>query len=136
MTKHKQYQMQTTITIKNEYNTLDSLHKFLKTASGYECSKEYDAWEHRTDANGEMAQCIVLKKSNMHAIKAYFIKPNTVKIDHIIPNKMMQAYFGKSVKSRKNIVEIITGSITQAVLAGSQKKAFSEMEQVFSKISA
>lgn len=128
--------MQRTITIKNEYNTLDSLHKFLITASDYECSKEYDAWEHRIDANGEMAQCIVLKKSNMHAVKAYFIKPNTVKIDHIVPNKIMQAYFGKSVKARRNILEVITGAITQVVLAGPQKKAFEEMEQVFHKISA
>jgi len=128
--------MQKTINLKNEYNSLDSLQNFLKTASNFECSKEYDIWEQRTDANGQMAQCLVLKKSNMHAVKAYFTKDNTVKIDHIIPNKIMQAYFGKSVKARRNVLEIITGAITQAVLAGPQKKAFEEMEQVFHKISA
>ena len=128
--------MENTIKIKNEYNSLDTLQEFLKSNSNFEASKEYDIWEHRTDANGQMEQCIVLKKSNMHAIKAYFTDDNTVKVNHIIPNKIMQAYFGKSVKARRNILEIVTGLITQAVLAAPQKKAFEEMEQEFHKISA
>lgn len=125
--------MENTIKIKNEYNSLDSLQQFLKSNSSFEASKEYDIWEHRIDANGQMEQCIVLKKSNMHAVKAYFATDNTVKINHIIPNKMMQAYFGKSVKARRNILEVITGAITQAVLAGPQKKAFNELEEVVKK---
>ena len=48
----------------------------------------------------------------------------------------MQAYFGKSVKARRNILEIVTGMITQAVLATPQKNAFEEMEQVFHEVSA
>jgi len=128
--------MHTTITIKKQYNTLDSLYNYLKTASNYDCSKEYDIWEHRLDAIGQMEQCLVLKKSNMHAVKAYFTKDNTIKIDHIIPNKMMQAYFGKSQKMHRNFIEIITGSITQNLLAGSQNKAFEEMKEIFNKISA
>ncbi len=128
--------METTITIKNEYNSLDTLHNFLKSNTAFEVSKEYDVWEHRTDLNGQMEQCLVLKKSNMHAVKVYFTDNNTVKINHIIPNKMMQAYFGKSVKARRNILEIVTGMITQAVLAAPQKNAFEEMEQVFHEVSA
>lgn len=128
--------METTITIKNEYNSLDTLHNFLKSNTAFEVSKEYDVWEHRTDVNGQMEQCLVLKKSNMHAVKVYFTDNNTVKINHIIPNKMMQAYFGKSVKARRNILEIVTGMITQAVLATPQKNAFEEMEQVFHEVSA
>lgn len=127
--------MEKIITIKNEYNSLDTLQNFLKKETSFESSKEYDVWDHRVDANGQMAQCVLLKKSNMHAVKAYFTADNTVKINHVIPNKIMQAYFGKSVKAHRNILEIITGTITQAVLAGPQKKAFEELEQVFHKIS-
>ena len=128
--------MENLITIKNKYNTLDKLYEFLKKNSNYECSKDYDIWEQRTDANGQMEQCIVLKKSAMHAVKVFFVNENTVKINHIIPSKVMNAYFGKSVKARRNILEIITGLIKGAVLAPAQKSAFEEIEQVFYKISA
>lgn len=128
--------MENIITIKNQYNSLEILHNFLKTASSFECSKDYDIWEHRTDANGQMAQCIVLKKSNMHALKVFFVNENTVKVNHIIPSKMMHAYFGKSVKARRNIIEIIAGAIKQAVLVNSQKKAFEELETVVKKATA
>ncbi len=125
--------MEKTITIKNEYNSLDTLHDFLKTVPSYECSKDYDIWEHRIDANGQMEQCIVLKKSSMHAIKVFFINENTVKINHIIPNKVMNAYFGKSVKARRNILEIITGEIKGILLAPAQKKAFEELGRIVEK---
>jgi len=125
--------MKKTITIKNDYNSLDTLYNFLKNESTFEASKDYDIWEHRTDTNGQMAQCIVLKKSNMHALKIFFVNENTVKVNHIIPNKMMHAYFGKNVKARKNIIELITGKIKEVVLAGSQQKAFEELEAVVIK---
>jgi len=128
--------MENVITIKNEYNSLDKLYEFLKKDSNYEYSKEYDIWEHRIDANGQMEQCLVIKKSAMHAIKVFFVNDNTAKINYIIPNKMMHAYFGKSVKARRNILEIITGLIKGAVLAPSQKKAFEELEQVINKVTA
>jgi hypothetical protein len=83
-----------------------------------------------------MEQCLIIKKSGMHGMKVYFQKDNTLKMDYIIPNKIMNAYFGKSVKARRNIIEIVAGVITQAVLKGPQQKAFDEMEQVFNKISA
>ena len=38
----------------------------------------------------------------------------------------MNAYFGKSVRARKDIIQIVTGIIKQAVLAPGQKKAFEE----------
>ncbi|NQY29443.1 MAG: hypothetical protein HRT69_08225 [Flavobacteriaceae bacterium] len=128
--------MEKTITIKREYNSLDTLQNFLKSTSSFECSKEYDIWEHRTDTNGQMEQCIVLKKSSMHGMKVFFQNENTLKMTYIIPNKIMNAYFGKSVRARKDIIQIVTGIIKQAVLAPGQKKAFEEMEQVFHKVSA
>ncbi|MCH2194862.1 hypothetical protein [Kordia sp.] len=121
--------MENLIEIKNDYNSLDKLHQFLEKTSGHACSKEYDIWEQRTDSNGQMEQCIVLKKSGMHAIKAFFVNQNTIKINHIIPNKVMNAYFGKSVKARRNIIEIITSKIKEAVLQSSQEKAFKELEK-------
>jgi hypothetical protein len=134
MTKHKQYQMQKTITIKKEFNSLDRLNNFLKETTEFECSKEYDTWEHRTDTNGQLAQCLVLKKSNMHAVKAYFTDTNTLKIDHVIPNKFMQAYFGKSQKARKNMLDIIAEGIKKALLTAPKQKAFNEIGQVFGTI--
>ena len=128
--------MEKIISIKKEYNSLDALQEYLKSASSFECSKDYDIWEQRIDANGQMEQCIILKKSSMHALKLFFTDGNKVKIAHIIPNKMMNAFFGKSVKARRNILEIITGKIMEVALAPAQKKAFEEMEQVLTKISA
>lgn len=127
--------MQNLISINTKYNTLDTLQDFLKTASSFECSKTYDIWEQRTDSNGQMAQCLVLKKNNLNAVKFYFVNDNTVKVDHVIPNKLMQAYFGKSVKARKNIIEIIAGIIKQSILYGPQQKAFKELEAIIAKAS-
>lgn len=125
--------MENTINIKSEYNTLDALNQQLKNTSGLEVSKEYDVWEHRIDSNGQMAQCIVLKKSAMHGMKIHFQDDNKLKMTYIIPNKMMHAYFGKSQKRYQNIVEIITGKIKELVLAPNQKKAFLELEDVVKK---
>lgn len=127
--------MENLIELKNDYNSLDKLRDFLKKESVYECSKTYDIWEMRTDNNGQMEQCILLKKSGMHAIKAFFVNENTVKINHIIPNKMMHAYFGKSVKVRRSILEIIGGTIKQTILKGPQETAFKELEQLVLKAS-
>ena len=128
--------MEKRIAVKNEYNTLDTVLNFLKTESKFECSKKYDNWDVRTDANGQMEQCIVLKKSAMHGMKIYFPEKNSLRMTYIIPNKIMNAYFGKSQKKYRNVLEIITGKISQALLAGSQKKAFEEIKQVFNKIEA
>lgn len=125
--------MEKIITIKNEYNSLDTLHTYLQLASPFECSKDYDIWDARTDANGHMAKCLVIKKSSMHAVKLYFTEPNTVKVNHIIPSKMMHAYFGKSQKAYRNILEIVTGKIKDVVLAPSQAKAFEELEAIVKK---
>lgn len=128
--------MENLIEIKTEFNTLDKLKEFLESESTYKCSKEYDTWEQRVNIQGKMEQCILLKKNNMHAIKIFFANSNTVKINYIIPNKVMHAYFGKSVKARRNIVEIVTGLIKNALLAPSQKKAFNELEAVVKKVAA
>ncbi|MFK7781714.1 hypothetical protein [Psychroserpens sp.] len=127
--------MENLIEIKNDYNSLDKLKDFLNKESIYRCSKTYDIWEMRTDDNGQMKQCIVLKKNGMHAIKAFFVNENTVKINHIIPNKMMNTYFGKSVKAHRNMIEIAAGGIKEVLLKGSQKTAFSELEQLVFKAS-
>ncbi|WP_179319723.1 hypothetical protein [Winogradskyella helgolandensis] len=129
--------MEKSITTKNEYNSLDAINTYLKTkASTFECSKEYDSWDVRTNAHGQMEHCIILKKSAMHGMKVHFEKDNTLKMTYIIPNKMMHAYFGKSQKRYRNVLEIITGKIKDTLLAPAQRKAFEEMEQVFEKISA
>lgn len=125
--------MENLIEIKEDYNSLDKLYNFLKKESKFECSKEYDIWEQRTGAKGQLEQCIIIKKSGMHAIKAFFVNNDTVKINHIIPNKIMHAYFGKSVKARRNIIEIVAGTIKQALLKGSQEKAFKELERTLNK---
>jgi hypothetical protein len=70
----------------------------------------------------------------MHGMKAYLDKENTLQVSYLIPNKLMNAYFGKSQKRYKNILEIVAGKIKDIALAGSQKKAFNEMESVFNKI--
>lgn len=128
--------MEKTITLKNEYNSLDGLYNLLEKNTSYECSKEYDTWDVRTDSNGQIAQCIVLKKSGMHAVKLYFTKPNEVKITYIIPSKIMHAYFGKSVKARQNIIELLTGKLKELLLAPAQQKAFNELEAAVQKIAA
>lgn len=125
--------MENLLTINGTYDSLDKLQAILNKTATFECSKEYDIWEMRTDKNGQMAQCLVVKKSNMHAVKLFFINENTVKINYIIPNKIMHAYFGKSVKARRNIIEIVAGVIKQAILAGPQQKAFEELENIVKK---
>lgn len=127
--------MEKSIKVKPEYSSLDKLIDFLKSESPFDISKEYDHWDVRTDANGQMEQCVVIKKSNMHGAKAYFENENTLKVDYIIPNKMMNAYFGKSQKSYKNVLEIIAGKVKSIALENSQKKAFEEVLNSFNKIS-
>lgn len=128
--------MEKIITIKNEYNSLEKLYEFLKTTSSFECSKNYDKWDTRTDSNGQMAKCILLKKNSMHAIKIFFASNNTIKMDYIIPNSVMNAYFGKSEKARLNIIEVIAEKVKNSLLASAQKKAFEELEAVVNKATA
>lgn len=128
--------MEKQIRIKIEYNTLDKVLDLVKKESSYHCSKEYDSWDIRTDLNGQMEKCLIIKKSSMHGMKVHFTKENELMMSYIIPNKLMNAYFGKSVKASRNILEIITGVIKTALLSGSQKKAFEEMEFVLLKIVA
>ena len=119
--------MEISIQLKEEYTTLDQLISYLKTNTSFEISKEYDHWEVRTDASGQMEQCVVIKKSGMHGAKAYFTYKNTVKIDYIVPNKVLNAYFGISQKAHKNILELVAEQIKKLFLASSQKKAFNEI---------
>ena len=125
--------MEKIITTKNEFNSLDTLLTYLNLGSSFECSKEYDQWEHRTDASGQMEQCLVLKKNGMHAVKLFFENENKLNVTYIIPNKLMNAYFGKSEKRYRNIFEIVSGKIKNVVLAAPQKKAFNELVQVVEK---
>ncbi|MFX0558071.1 hypothetical protein ACOCEA_14820 [Maribacter sp. CXY002] len=127
--------MENLIEIKSKYNTLDSLKGFLETQTEYECTIDYDIWETRTDANNQMAQCLVIKKNGMNAVKVFHVNENTLKINHIVPNKMMNAYFGKSVKTHRSILEIAADAIKQTLLKGPQQKAFEELEQLVSKAS-
>jgi hypothetical protein len=128
--------MEKQTTIKSEYNSLEKILEFVKKESPYKCSEVYDSWDVRTDSNGQMEKCVLLKKSSMHGMKMYFAKDNVLEMTYIIPNKMMNAYFGKSVKARKSILEVIGGGIKNVLLIGSQKKAFKEMSEVLDKVAA
>ena len=128
--------MEKQITVKNEFNTMDKVLSFLKNETHYTCSKQYDVWDMRTDEQGQMEQCVILKKSSMHGMKVYFPSENTLVMSYVIPNKIMNAYFGKSQKRYRNIIEIATEQISQVLLSGVQKNAFTEIEKVFHKIEA
>jgi hypothetical protein len=69
----------------------------------------------------------------MNAIKVYFTEGNTAKLSYIIPNKIMNSYFGKSKRIRQNIIELMSEKLKQTILAGSQQKAFDELETIVRK---
>lgn len=126
--------MQSILEINEEFASLDKIVNYINTNTSFGASIVYDHWEVRTDTNGQMEQCVLIKKSGMHGAKAYFIYKNTLNIGYIIPNKVMDAYFGKSQKAYKNILDIVAGSIKNVLLANSQKNAFNEIVQTFDKI--
>ncbi len=126
--------MEKLISVNTDYNSLDKIEAFLKKETNFEVSQEYDGWDVRTDENGQMKKCVVVKKSNMHGIRLYFTTANTLKVNHLIPNKLMNAYFGKNQHKYQSIFEIITGKIQELLLSPSQNKAFKEMTEVFNKI--
>ncbi len=126
--------MEKLVSVQQDYASLDKIEAFIKEVTSFEAKQEYDHWEMRTDANGQMEKCLVIKKSNMHGVKLYFTQDNMLKINYIIPNKVMNAYFGKSQESYRSVLQIITGKIKDAVLAGSQKKAFDELVKPFGEI--
>jgi len=126
--------MKDKIKLRPEYNSLDKLLVYLTSACTYTCVIDYDSWDLRTDANGEMEKCIIIKKSAMHGMKVYFNANCELIMTYMIPNKLMHAYFGRSVKAYKNILEIIAGGIKNGLLANSQKKAFEEIKLVLTKI--
>jgi hypothetical protein len=127
--------MENTIKIQNEFNTLEKIKQFVEKESAYTPSIEYDSWDVRTDANGQMEKCVIIKKSGMHGMKVHFTKDNEIMMCHIIPSKVMNAYFGRSQKARKSILEIAAGGIKNVLLSGGQNKAFDEMEEVMLRIS-
>ncbi len=128
--------MESIIKLQNQYNSLDTLQTFLKNETNFECLKEYDVWQYTTDNNEQMTQCLVLKKNAMHAVKIHFNNENSVTVNHIIPSKILNAYFGKSQKRRQTIIEVITDKIKATLLANSQNKAFKELEKIVKKASS
>lgn len=128
--------MEKEVRLKSDYNKLEQLKEHLNSYSSFDTTIDYDHWDLRTNAQGEMERCIVIKKSNMHGAKAYFSAENTLKVTYIIPNKMMNAYFGKSQKARRNILEILSGAIKNTLLANSQKKAFETIIKTFDNVKA
>ena len=119
--------MKTNISFKNNINSLEKLQILLNKESSYKCSIEYDIWEIRTDEKGQMKQCLVFKKNNFHAVKLFFIDDFTANVSYIIPNKLLNNYFGRSTKTNRNIIEVITDAIKQSILAVPQQKAFEEL---------
>ncbi len=127
--------MEKLVSVKQEYASLDKIEAFVKQESSFGVKQEYDHWEMRTDANGQMEKCLVVKKSNMHGVKLYFTKENMLKINYVIPNKVMNSFFGSNQQKYRSIKDIVAGKIKDAVLSGSQKKAFEELTAPFGKIS-
>ncbi|WP_299716154.1 hypothetical protein [uncultured Tenacibaculum sp.] len=123
--------MKKIITIKEEFNSLEKLQSFISKSSEYDSNIQYDKWQIRKDADGNMQKCIMVKKSAMHGLKVYFLDAKTIEVSYAIPNVFLHGWFGKSDKAFRRIDEIILGKIKDAVLVGSQKKAFNEMEQIF-----
>lgn len=126
--------MESQIQVKSKYNSLEKISEYFKQESSFESSVDYDSWDVRTDTNGQMEKCVLVKKSAMHGIKIYFSKENTLQMNYIIPNKVLNAYFGKNEKAYQNILEIITGKVKEIVLVKSQKQAFEEISQTLNKI--
>ncbi len=126
--------MEKLVSVKQEYASLDKIEAFVKQESSFEVKQQYDHWEMRTDVNGQMEKCLVVKKSNMHGVKLYFTKENMLKINYVIPNKVMNSFFGSNQQKYKSIKDIVAGKIKDAVLSGSQKKAFEELVEPFNKI--
>ncbi|MGJ8685493.1 MAG: hypothetical protein ACSHWW_12760 [Nonlabens sp.] len=120
--------MESIISIKKEINSLESLHTFIDKQTPYECIIDYDIWDVRSNAQNQMEKCMIIKKNSMNAVKLYFLNDNKVKLDHIIPNKMMNVYFGKRHRVRQNILEFATTKIKDSLLAAPQHKAFKEIE--------
>ncbi len=128
--------MEKLLPIKQEYASLEKIEAFINKESSFEAKQEYDSWDLRKDANGQMEKCVIIKKSNMHGAKLFFTDNNTMKINFFIPNKMMNAFFGENKQKYKGIREIVAGKIRAMALSGSQKKAFNEILQAFDKIKA
>ncbi len=125
--------MKAIMNINTSYNSLDAICKRLQQNTDYACTKEYDIWEQRTDVNGQMEQCVVLKKSGMHGVKVYLTGENNAKVSYIVPSKVMNAYFGHGGERHKNIIEIIVSKIVGGIMAGPQKNAFNELQTAVSK---
>ncbi len=126
--------MERLISVKKDYASLEKIEAFINNETDYQASQEYDSWEMRTDSNGQMEKCVVLKKSNMHGAKLYFTQGNTLKVNYLIPNRTMNAFFGPNQQAYRSIKDIVAGKIKDLILSSSQKKAFEEISQSFDKI--
>lgn len=126
--------MEKYLKIKEEYNSLKKVEEFIKKESPYECSLKYDAWDVRKDANGNVEKCLVVRKSSIHGVKMYFSEDNTLKMTHIIPNKIMEAFLGESKKRYQGMLEVVTEKVKSLLLSGSKKKTIDEVAEVFYKI--
>ncbi len=126
--------MEKLIKVKEEFNSLDKIENFLKKESSYQVSQDYDRWEIRADENGHMKKCVVVQKSNLYGLKLFLTNESTVKATYIIPNKIMESYFGKKAGFR-SIFKVITEKIKDAILSGKQQKAFDEMIVEIEKMS-
>ncbi|MDB3906554.1 hypothetical protein N9355_03720 [Crocinitomicaceae bacterium] len=128
--------MEKALKVKSEFNSLEKLLQYSTNETPYESSLEYDTWEMRTDANGQMEKCLLVKKSSMHGIKVYFTNADTIKISQVIPSKTKNALLGANPEKRRNIIELITSGIKNAIVKNSQKKAFKEVQTIFDKVAA
>ena len=119
--------MYTQITLKQEYQSLDQILKLIQNSSPYEVSIEYDVWDMQTDASGQIAKCILVKKSSMHGLKLELDGKQQLHASYVIPNKALNAILGPNKKRYRNPLEILSSKLLSMAIAGQQKKAFTEM---------
>lgn len=126
--------MQELIRLKPEFTSLKQIEDFVNNETKYTATQEYDAWDVRTDENGQMDKCVIIKKNSMNGVKVYFSDKNTLKADFKIPNKLAEAFLGKSQQEYKGIKEIVGDAINNLLLSSSQQKAFDEIIDSLEKI--
>lgn len=126
--------MEKILKLKSEFDSLEPLLVAVqKKNPSYTSVIEYDVWEMCSGTDRNIEQCVLVKKSSMHGVKAYFTAPNTIKISQVIPSKTKNALLGQR-KGRRNALELIVGTIKSSIVKSAQRKAFQELQTVFQEV--
>ncbi len=105
--------------VKAEYNSLESIKKFLTTKTDMECYICQDEWH----SDGEITltagkQCLAIKKSGTAGAKIVLLDSNTIDIKPIAPSRFINTL------TQRGILALIV----HGVISGSQNKVAEEVE--------